>query len=59
MYINRGLILVFLTMYIFIPVFQDWIGDNQLAWYRPFVVWLLIIGLTYWVQRKKKNETLV
>jgi hypothetical protein len=56
MYINRGLILIFLIIFIFAPVIQDWFGNNLSAWYRPYLAWFFVITLTYWVQRKKKNS---
>lgn len=52
MYIHRGLLLVFLVIFIFSPTILEWITNNQSAWYRPFIAWALIIYLAYNSQRK-------
>jgi uncharacterized membrane protein len=52
MYIHRGLLLVFLVIFIFSPTIQEWITNNQSAWYRPFIAWACIIYLAYNGQKK-------
>jgi uncharacterized membrane protein len=52
MYIHRGLLLVFLVIFIFSPTILEWISNNQSAWYRPFIVWGCVIYLAYNSQRK-------
>lgn len=58
MYIHRGLLLVFLVIFIFSPSIQDWISDNQAAWYRPYIAWLFIIIVAYMSQRRIKRKDL-
>ncbi len=56
MYIHRGLLLVFLVILIFSPAIQDWISNNQAAWYRPYVAWMFIIIVAYLSQRRFKRK---
>ncbi len=61
MYIPRGLLLVFLVIFIFTPSIQDWITNNQTAWYRPYIAWILVIYLGYtgqhhYHQRKQHSK---
>lgn len=58
MYIHRGLLLVFLVMFVFAPAIQDWISNNQSAWYRPYIAWAFLIALAYRSQRKQKDGPL-
>ena len=50
MYLHRGLLLVVMVIFIFSPAIQDWITNNQAAWYRPYIAWGLIILLVYTAQ---------
>ena len=56
MYIHRGLLLVFLVIFIFSPAIQDWISNNQAAWYRPYIAWVFIIIVAYLSQRRSNRK---
>ncbi len=53
MYIYRLVFLLILGVYIFSPVIMDWWIAPGGAWYRPYVIWLAIIALAYWLERKR------
>ncbi len=56
MYINRGLLLVILAIFIFSPPIQEWISNNHAQWYRPFIIWAVIIGFAYLAQRRQRKR---
>ena len=57
MYIHRGLVLVFLVIFIFSPSIQEWISNNSAEWYRPYIAWLMVIGFSYFSQFRFFRKT--
>jgi hypothetical protein len=55
-YINRTLLLLMAFAIIFIPSAQEWVLGGGTAWYRPFLVWGLMILLVWWNQRKSYSD---
>lgn len=53
MYIYRLVFLLILGVYIFSPVIMDWWIAPGSAWYRPYIIWALIIALAYWLEQKR------
>lgn len=50
--------LIFLLAYIFFPSLFSWIIDAHHLWYKPYLVWLLIIVLAYAISvRKDRHES--
>ena len=43
MYLNRILLLVLVLLYVFAPMMTDWIAAGGTQWYRPHLIWLLVI----------------
>ena len=43
MYLNRILLLVLVLLYVFAPMMADWIAAGGTKWYRPHLIWLLVI----------------
>ncbi len=58
MYINRTLLLLLAIAVVFIPTAQEWVISGGTAWYRPYLVWLVIIVLAWWNQRKSYGDDL-
>jgi ABC-type transport system involved in cytochrome c biogenesis permease component len=56
MYIHRGLLIVLLVIFIFAPAIYEWVGDNQAAWYRPYIAWLFMILAAYLGQRRSLRK---
>ncbi len=53
MYIDRLILLFVVGGYILSPALMQWWIDAGDAWYRPFMIWLLLIGLTFWIARSR------
>ena len=43
MYIYRLVLLLVIGIYLFSPAIMDWWIEPQGAWYRPYVLWLILI----------------
>lgn len=53
---QRLVILLLLIGYIFSPTLFTWIINPEGAWYRPYLIWLLVIVIAFVIQlRRKKN----
>lgn len=45
------LLLIFLLLFIFSPSLISWVLSAHGAWYRPYLIWLVVIAIAYFVQR--------
>ncbi|MEX2963720.1 hypothetical protein [Microbulbifer sp. TYP-18] len=56
---NRTLlILLVLVSYVFSPTVFTWLINPAGAWYRPFILWLLLILLAVVVQMRRNTSEL-
>jgi len=55
---QRPLLLLILVVYIFSPTLLSWVMQPGSAWYRPFIIWALVIVVAFVLQqdRKSRNE---
>lgn len=54
----RLVILLLLLAYVFLPTLLDWVISPEGAWYRPFVVWVLVILMAFALHMRKKRHEL-
>ncbi|MFT5116818.1 MAG: putative membrane protein [Kiritimatiellia bacterium] len=52
---HRLLLLILLVAYIFTPTLFNWIIASDGAWYRPFIIWLLIIVIAFSLHKYNKT----
>ena len=57
-YINRTLLLLLAIAIAFIPSAQEWVTSGGAAWYRPYLVWAVVIAVAWWNQRKSYGDDL-
>ena len=58
MYLNRILLLVLVLLYVFAPMMTDWIAAGGTQWYRPHLIWLLVIATSaLMLYRARKDGT--
>lgn len=50
---QRLVILLLLIAYIFSPSLFNWIVAPDGAWYRPYLVWVLVIVIAFIVQWRR------
>lgn len=53
MYFDRLVILFVIGSFILSPVIINWRSDELIVWYKPFVVWIVLIALAFWVARSR------
>lgn len=53
---QRLLILSMLILYIFSPTIFAWVINPEGAWYRPFIIWGLLIAAAFAVQMKRQQK---
>lgn len=51
---QRFLLFTLLIAYIFTPTFFNWVVSPEGTWYKPFIVWFLIIAGAYLLQKYNK-----
>jgi predicted membrane protein len=57
-YINRTLLLLLAFGIVFIPSAQEWAIGSSSVWYRPFLIWAVVIAVAWWNQRKSYGDDL-
>lgn len=58
MRISPPLLLLVLLIFIFTPAIHSWIITGGSAWYRPYIIWFLIISFVFWSQRRHSPDEL-
>lgn len=53
MYIDRLVFLFIAGAYLLSPAIIDWWSDGGRAWYRPYLIWLFVIVITYWIGKSR------
>ena len=53
---QRLVILLLLVAYIFSPSLFNWIINPEGAWYRPYIVWVVVIVIAFVMQIRRKNR---
>jgi len=58
MYTDRLLIIFILGTYLLSPAIIEWWSDGGRAWFRPFLIWMFLIMLSYWIGRSRDFDGL-
>ena len=53
---QKPLLLLALVMYIFSPTLYSWISNPQGVWYKPFIIWALVIVIAFVWQKSKRSD---
>jgi membrane protein implicated in regulation of membrane protease activity len=57
-YVYRIMLLLVFSGYLLSPLLMGGWGDPEVAWYRPFAIWALLIALTAWLSWKRRQDSL-
>lgn len=58
MYIYRLVLLLVVGIYLFSPAIMDWWIDPNGVWYRPYLLWLILIVVTFILQSQRDADEL-
>jgi uncharacterized membrane protein YoaK (UPF0700 family) len=50
------LLLLFALFLLLSPIIEWWAADDSL-WYTPYLIWALLIALTFWLRRTINRHT--
>ena len=53
---QRPLMLLLLVLYVFSPTLFNWVVNPDGSWYRPYIIWMLIIAIAYVIQNRRKRH---
>lgn len=56
MQIHAALIFLLSLLFVFAPLAEMWVMDSDTAWYRPFLLWALVIALVYFAQGGSEDD---
>lgn len=56
MYISRAVLLLILAAYVFSPSAFSWMVDPAGAWYRPYLIWAVIVVITFAMQPRQTPQ---
>ena len=56
MYVYRIMLFLVLAGYLPSPLLMSGWSSPGVAWYRPFVIWGVLIALTLWLEQKRKLD---
>ncbi|MDR5893890.1 MULTISPECIES: hypothetical protein [Halomonas] len=56
MYVYRILLFLVLGGYLLSPLMMSGWASPGVAWYRPFMIWGVLIALTLWLEQKRKLD---
>ena len=54
--IDKVILLLLLALFLLVSPFMAWWANTEASWYRPYLIWSLIIGLTWWLQHNSKDR---
>lgn len=56
--LDRVIILFLLALFLLISPLKMWWAADHSPWYAPYLLWAVLIALTYWLQRRLKRREL-
>jgi hypothetical protein len=56
MHQQRPFFLLILVAFMLSPSIVDWATNPQPIWYKPFILWAMVVLAAYVIQRRKKSS---
>jgi len=53
--IDKVILLLLLALFLLVSPFMSWWANPDAPWYRPYLIWLFIIVLTWWLQYRSRR----
>jgi hypothetical protein len=58
MYLPQNTLVILVFTYLLFLLSLDWSMQSDGAWYRPFILCLLVIGVAAWSYREQNSDEL-
>ncbi len=58
MYIDRLVLLLVAGGFVLSPSIMQWWAEGGTSWYRPYLVWAILIALTFWITQSRDLDEL-
>ena len=55
---DRVLLLLLFALFLLLSPMVEWWASDDSPWYAPYLIWALLIALTFWLQRKIRRYTM-
>jgi hypothetical protein len=56
MYLHRTALLMVIGFYLAGPLLLDWWLQPDARWYRPFLIWLVLIALSWLIDMRRGHQ---
>ncbi|MFC6670730.1 hypothetical protein [Marinobacterium aestuariivivens] len=53
MFLHRTALLMIVGFYLLVPLLLDWWLQPAASWYRPFLIWLVLIGIAWLIDLQR------
>lgn len=50
--LDKVILLLLLALFLLVSPLLHWWARDDAPWYLPYLIWLLLIGITWWLQHK-------
>ena len=54
---DRVILLLLLALFLLLSPIVEWWAADDSPWYAPYLLWALLIALTFWLQRRVRCHT--
>ena len=55
---QRFILLLLLLAYVFSPTLFNWVVNPDGSWYRPYIIWSIVIVVAFLIQGRKDTHDL-
>lgn len=55
---HRRVMILLLIAYIFSPTLVAWMTNPEGAWYRPYIIWVMVIVAAFAYQQRNRHDEL-
>ena len=52
--LDRVILLFLFALFLLLSPLVDWWSAYDSVWFAPYLIWLLLIGALYWLQRRRQ-----
>lgn len=54
--LDRVVLLFLFALFLLLSPLVEWWAADDSFWFAPYLIWLLLIGAMYWLQRRRKEH---